>query len=345
MDPIERHRKGVAWWLFGVSAMVLGMIAVGGLTRLTESGLSMVDWRPLMGVVPPIGDDAWNVVFEEYKAYPEYQKVNAGMTLSDFKFIFYFEYGHRVLGRLIGLAFALPALYFGLRGAFSAAFRNRIIVLFFLGGLQGLVGWWMVKSGLVDRPDVSHYRLTTHLGLAVFLYIALLWTAFRHARGATNYDWSSGAKWIGGLLFMVYGTLLSGGLVAGLNAGAQYNTFPLMGGKWIPDGLFIREPWLSNLTENLVTVQFNHRYLAITTATLILVFVARKWSVVTKKQRNALLAMAIAVTLQVSLGISTLLTIVWVPLASMHQMGGILLISSLVWAMHELSVKETTESI
>ena len=249
------------------------------------------------------------------------------------------------MGRLIGLAFALPALYFGLRGAFSSAFRNRIIVLFFLGGLQGLVGWWMVKSGLVDRPDVSHYRLTTHLGLAVFLYIALLWTAFRHARGETEYDWNAGAKWVGGLLVMVYGTLLSGGLVAGLNAGAQYNTFPLMGGKWIPDGLFIREPWLSNLTENLVTVQFNHEYLAITTATLILLFVARKWSHVTKKQRHALLAMAVAVTLQVSLGISTLLTIVWVPLASMHQMGAIVLISSLVWAMHELSVKETIESI
>ena len=291
MDPIERHRKGVAWWLFGVSAMVLGMIAVGGLTRLTESGLSMVDWRPLMGVVPPVGESAWNQVFEQYKAYPEYQKVNAGMTLSEFKFIFYFEYGHRVLGRLIGMAFALPALYFGLRGAFSAAFRNRIIVLFFLGGLQGLVGWWMVKSGLVDRPDVSHYPLTTHLGLAVFLYIALLWTAFRHARGTTDYDWTS-AKWVGGLLAMVYCTLLSGGLVAGLNAGAQYNTFPLMGGKWIPDGLFIRTPWLSNLTENLVTVQFNHRYLAITTATLILVFVLKKWSLVTTRQRIALGAMA-----------------------------------------------------
>ena len=344
MDPIERHRKGVAWWLFGVSAMVLGMIAVGGLTRLTESGLSMVDWRPLMGVVPPVGESAWNAVFEQYKAYPEYQKVNAGMTLADFKFIFYFEYGHRILGRLIGMAFALPALYFGLRGAFSTAFRNRIIILFFLGGLQGLVGWWMVKSGLVDRPDVSHYRLTTHLGLAVFLYIALLWTAFRHATGATSYDWTS-AKWVGGLLALVYCTLLSGGLVAGLNAGAQYNTFPLMGGKWIPDGLFIRTPWLSNLTENLVTVQFNHRYLAITTATLILVFVAKNWSLVTRRQRMALLAMTAAVVLQVSLGISTLLTSVWVPLASMHQMGAVLLISSLVWAMHELSIKESVQTI
>ena len=341
MDSVEQYRKGVAWWLFGVSAMVLGMIALGGLTRLTESGLSMVDWRPLMGVIPPIGEAAWNQVFEQYKAYPEYQKVNMGMSLSDFKFIFYFEYGHRVLGRLIGMAFALPALYFGLRGAFSSSFRNRVIVLFFLGGLQGLVGWWMVKSGLVDRPDVSHYRLTTHLGLAVFLYVALLWTAFRHARGTVSYDWSTGAKWAAGLLAMVYCTLLSGGLVAGLNAGAQYNTFPLMGGKIIPDGLFIREPWFSNLTENLVTVQFNHRYLAITTAALILTFVAKKWSVVTKRQQRALLAMAAAVVLQVSLGIATLLSIVWVPLASMHQMGAIILLSALVWGTHELSVSDT----
>ena len=342
MDSIEQHRKGVAWWLFGVSAMVLGMIALGGLTRLTESGLSMVDWRPLMGVIPPIGDAAWNQVFEQYKAYPEYQKVNMGMSLSDFKFIFYFEYGHRVLGRLIGMAFALPALYFGLRGAFSSSFRNRVIVLFFLGGLQGLVGWWMVKSGLVDRPDVSHYRLTTHLGLAVFLYVALLWTAFRHARGTVNYDWGAGAKWVAALLGMVYFTLLSGGLVAGLNAGAQYNTFPLMGGKLIPDGLFIREPWFSNLTENLLTVQFNHRYLAITTATLILAFVAKKWSVVSKRQQRALLAMAAAVILQVSLGIATLLSVVWVPLASMHQMGAIILLSALVWGTHELSIQEDT---
>lgn len=342
MDSIEQHRKGVAWWLFGVSAMVLGMIALGGLTRLTESGLSMVDWRPLMGVIPPIGDAAWNQVFEQYKAYPEYQKVNTGMSLSDFKFIFYFEYGHRVLGRLIGMAFALPALYFGLRGAFSSSFRNRVIVLFFLGGLQGLVGWWMVKSGLVDRPDVSHYRLTTHLGLAVFLYVALLWTAFRHARGRVNYDWGTGAKWVAGLLAMVYCTLLSGGLVAGLNAGAQYNTFPLMGGKLIPDGLFIRDPWFSNLTENLLTVQFNHRYLAITTATLILAFVVKKWSVVSKRQQRALLAMAAAVILQVSLGIATLLSVVWVPLASMHQMGAIVLLSALVWGTHELSVQEDT---
>jgi len=339
MNAIEKHRQGVAWWLFGVSAMVLGMIALGGLTRLTESGLSMVDWKPLMGVIPPIGEAAWMEKFNQYKAFPEYQKVNAGMTLAEFQYIFYFEYGHRVLGRLIGMAFGLPALYYGVRGAFSPSFHNKVIVLFFLGGLQGLVGWWMVKSGLVDRPDVSHYRLTTHLGLAVFLYIALLWTAFRHARGQVSYDWSQGAKWTAGLLGMVYTTLLSGGLVAGLNAGAQYNTFPLMGGKWIPDGLFIRQPWFSNLTENLVTVQFNHRYLAITTATLIIGFVLRKWSVVsTPRQKYALIAMLVAVLLQVSLGISTLLTAAWVPLASMHQVGAVLLISSLIWATHELSV-------
>lgn len=292
-----------------------------------------------MGTIPPIGEAEWMAVFEKYKAYPEYQKVNQGMSLSEFKYIFYYEYGHRVLGRIIGMAFGLPAVYFALRGAFSSTFRWRVLVLFILGGLQGFVGWWMVKSGLVDRPDVSHYRLTTHLGLAVFLYIALLWSAFRHWRGEVLYDWTSGAKWSVTLLCMVYGTLLSGGLVAGLNAGAQYNTFPLMGGKWIPDGLFVREPWYSNLTENLVTLQFNHRYFALTTAVCILGFARSQWSKsLNQLQRRALLCMVGAVLLQVGLGISTLLSVVWVPLASMHQMGAIVLLSSLVWVCHELSI-------
>ena len=197
----------------------------------------------------------------------------------------------------------------------------------------------MVKSGLVDRPDVSHYRLTTHLGLAVFLYIALLWTALRHRAGVVTINWKKGAKWSMGLLGMVYLTLLSGGLVAGLNAGAQYNTFPLMGGHWIPHGLFIQTPWWSNLTENLVTLQFNHRYLALTTATCILVFAVRYWKQATQPmQRLSLIAMVTAVLLQVTLGISTLLTVVWVPIASMHQVGAILLISSLVWVTHTLSL-------
>ena len=318
------------------------MIALGGLTRLTESGLSMVEWRPLMGVIPPVGNDEWLRVFEKYKAYPEYQKLNVGMTLAEFKYIFYFEYGHRMLGRFIGMAFAFPALFFWWKGAFSISFRNKIVVLFFLGGLQGFIGWWMVKSGLVDRPDVSHYRLTTHLGLAVFLYIALLWTALRHHSGVIKTTYRNGAQWSVGLLFMVFITLLSGGLVAGLNAGAQYNTFPLMGGKWIPDGLFVRTPWLSNLTENLVTVQFNHRYLAMSTALGILIFSAKMWkSSNTRRQRQSLLAMVIAVCLQVGLGISTLLSSVWIPLASSHQMGAILLISSLVWATHERSLVQS----
>ncbi len=341
MSAIERYRKGVSLWLYGMAVLVFGMIALGGLTRLTESGLSMVEWRPLMGVIPPIGDSAWQSVFEKYKAYPEYQQLNVGMTMKEFKFIFYFEYGHRILGRLIGMAFAFPALFFWMRGAFSTPFRNRIIILFFLGGLQGVVGWWMVKSGLVDRPDVSHYRLTTHLSLAVFLYIALLWTALRHHSNTIRTQFNDGAQWSAGLLVMVFVTLISGGLVAGLNAGAQYNTFPLMGGKWIPDGLFIRMPWVSNLTENLVTVQFNHRYFALTTAALILVFSIRKLvgDTLSKRQKISLILMVCAVGLQVSLGIMTLLSgpIIYIPYASSHQMGAILLITSLVWGTHELS--------
>lgn len=336
---VEKYRRAVSGWLFFMAAMVLGMIVLGGLTRLTQSGLSMVEWKPLMGSIPPLSEAEWLSTFEKYKAYPEYQKVNQGMDLDGFKKIFWFEYGHRVLGRLIGMAFAFPALFFGIKGALSPQFTWRFVILFCLGGLQGVVGWWMVKSGLVDRPDVSHYRLTTHLGLAVFLYIALLWTAFEYSRSSIDVSKrQSRYAFMGmGLILMVYLTLLSGGLVAGLNAGHQYNTFPLMGGQWIPDGIMVMKPWYQNLTENLATVQFNHRYLALTTATLIVIFGVKMRQILWHPmQRKARMSMFVMVLLQVTLGISTLLTVVWVPLASLHQMGAVLLLSSLVWMVTEL---------
>lgn len=334
---IEKYRRAVSVWLLIVAGMVLGMIVVGGLTRLTQSGLSMVEWRPLMGTIPPITDADWNVVFEKYKAYPEYQKLNQGMSLSEFKSIFYFEYGHRVLGRLIGMVFAFPALFFAIKKAFPKSMLPQMVLLFILGGAQGVIGWWMVKSGLVDRPDVSHYRLTTHLGMAVVLYIALLWIALKHWKGSITAGGMQGAKMASLLLGLVFFVLLSGGLVAGLNAGHMMNTFPLMNGKLIPDGIWILEDGLSNLTENRITLQFNHRYLALGTAGLIIGF----WFWLRKqrlsvKQNWASHAMLIAVILQVSLGIITLLTKVWVPAASLHQTGAIVLISSLVWLNVEL---------
>lgn len=335
--PVEKYRKIVASWLFIVALFVVGMIVLGGLTRLTGSGLSMVEWK-LLGMQPPATEMDWIDKFEKYKQFPEYKLENIGMTLEEFKVIFWFEYSHRMLGRTIGLIFALPAVFFFVKKAFPRSLYTRLLILFVLGGLQGLVGWWMVKSGLVDRPDVSHYRLTTHLGLAVFLYIALLWTALTYSRGvSTTKPLPMYSKISGVLLVMAYGTLLSGGLVAGLHAGAQFNTFPLMAGQWIPQGLFIQEPWYMNFTENLMTVQFNHRYFAVTTAICILFFA---YSVCTQSinimQRRAIYAMIAAVCLQISLGISTLLSVVWIPLASLHQLGAIVLISSLVWVHHEL---------
>jgi len=259
------------------------------------------------------------------------------MELSAFKSIFYFEYGHRMLGRVIGMVFAFPALFFGFKKAFPASMIPKMILLFFLGGAQGLIGWWMVKSGLVDRPDVSHYRLTTHLGMAVSLYIALLWIALKHRKGDIARGETQGVKMATFLLGLVFCVLLSGGLVAGLNAGHMMNTFPLMNGQIIPNGIWILEDGLSNLTENRITLQFNHRYLALGTAGLIVGFWfwLRKQSL-SARQNMASHAMLIAVIVQVSLGITTLLTRVWIPAASLHQTGAVLLISSLVWLNVEL---------
>ncbi len=335
---IERYRRAVSIWLLVVAGMVLGMIIVGGLTRLTQSGLSMVEWRPLMGTVPPITETEWNEVFDKYKAYPEYQKLNQGMSLGEFKYIFYYEYGHRVLGRIIGMAFAIPALFFAIKKAFPKTMIPQMVLLLLLGGAQGVIGWWMVKSGLVDRPDVSHYRLTVHLGMAVTLYITVLWIGLKHWKGVNIYQTKPvGIKMATFLLGLVFFVLLSGGLVAGLNAGHMMNTFPLMNGQWIPNGIWIAEQGFSNLTENRITLQFNHRYLAISTAGLIIGFwVWLRKQDLRAKQRWASHAMLIALVLQVGLGITTLLTRVWVPVASMHQTGAVILISSLVWLNVEL---------
>ena len=343
MDKVEQYRRAVGNWLLGMCALVLVMIVVGGLTRLTQSGLSMVEWQPIMGSIPPLSHDDWMVAFEKYKQYPEYQKVNQGMALADFKFIFYFEYGHRMLGRFIGLSFALPFLYFFSKKAFPKSFVPWLVVLFCLGGAQGLIGWWMVKSGLIDRPDVSHYRLTVHLSMAFMLYLALLWTGLNYRRGLPTNKHTVKRRMVMGLLTMGYITVLSGGLVAGLNAGSQFNTFPKMAGQWIPDGLFVQQPWYLNLTENLMTVQFDHRILAISTAVLSIVFAVRSLrSKLDKRVHRALWGMLIAVLFQVSLGISTLLSVVWLPLASGHQTGAVVFLSSLIWVLHELSFASET---
>ena len=333
---MEKSSTRIAYWLLCVASVVFFMIAVGGLTRLTQSGLSMVEWKPIMGTLPPLSSADWQEMFVKYQDSPEYQKINKGMNLEEFKSIFWFEYGHRVLGRFIGLLFALPFAYFWITKQIKRALIPRLILLLILGGAQGLIGWWMVKSGLVDRPDVSHYRLTVHLGMAFLLYVALLWTGLEQLRKEVGSSHQY-AKYALILLSMVYLTVLSGGLVAGLDAGQQFNTFPLMAGKLIPDGLFVQLPWYQNLTENTITVQFNHRILAITTATSTVIF----WYLLGRTSLTywgnvARHAMFGAVILQVTLGVSTLLSFVWIPLASAHQMGAVVLLTSMVWLLHEL---------
>jgi cytochrome c oxidase assembly protein subunit 15 len=334
------HDRQVATWLLFCAAVIFGMILLGGVTRLTNSGLSMVEWKPLMGIVPPLSEQAWQETFDNYRLYPEYRKVNRGMSLDDFKSIFMFEYLHRVLGRLIGVLFALPLLYFAWRGAIRPGLMPRLWLLFFLGGCQGLLGWYMVKSGLVDNPRVSQYRLTAHLGLAVAIYAYMLWLAFEllfTSRARPPAAGSSLGRWslvLVGLLFLM---ILSGGLVAGTRAGFAYSTWPLMGDSFIPRGLYAGTPAWLDMFEDITTVQFNHRMFAYLLVLLIGAFAV----VVYRSGRGGRAPLAVsllllALAVQVVLGISTLLLHVPVALAAAHQGGAMLLLTAALYTSHVL---------
>ncbi len=338
-----RARPMVAAWLLVVAAMVTAMVMLGGATRLTHSGLSMVQWQPLMGTLPPLNEADWLDTFNKYKQYPEYQKINQGMTLSEFKGIFYYEYSHRVLGRGIGLVFAVPFLWFLLTGRIERRRRAAIFALFVLGGLQGLIGWWMVKSGLVDRPDVSHYRLTVHLGVAFLILGGLIWVALdllakaRTAVAATAGDRGLRAlSWLA--VVLVFLQVLSGGLVAGLDAGFVYNSFPMMNEYWLPPELAELTPWWLNMLENVVTVQFDHRIGAYLCTLLFLGLWFKARSIVLDPAaRLALNLMLVALGVQLALGVATLLLIIPVSLAVLHQGGALLLFAATVnfsWRLH-----------
>lgn len=315
--------------------MIFTMVVIGGITRLTQSGLSIVEWQPIMGTLPPLDDAAWQAAFTAYQNFPEYQKVNAGMTLDAFKGIFWVEYVHRLWGRLIGIVFAVPLVLFWIRGRLPRRLRWPLAGIFALGALQGALGWYMVKSGLVDRPDVSPYRLTAHLLLAVGIYAAILWIAFDLIRPRERGRPSPAL--IRALLVLVVLTITAGGFVAGLDAGFAYNTFPLMDGSLIPsDYLALSPAWL-NLFENIPAVQFDHRWLAITTLVVAIVL-WRSTAGADTGMRRAGLAVAIAACLQVALGIATLILIVPVPLAAAHQAGALVLFTAVLWAMHQSRV-------
>jgi cytochrome c oxidase assembly protein subunit 15 len=318
----------VKGWLFAVAALVFCMVIVGGATRLTDSGLSITEWQPLLGAIPPFTEAHWQEAFDKYRQIPEYQLVNKGMSLDEFKFIYWWEWAHRFLGRIIGLAFFLPFAYFALTGSLSLKTALRCGVLFVLGGLQGALGWYMVSSGLVDRVDVSQYRLAAHLTLATVIFGAILWVGFGLGRGRRAPE--SGREWMALLIVaLVVLQVAAGGFVAGLDAGFGYNTWPLMEGALVPNGLFTAAPWWRNMFENAMTVQFNHRMLAY----VIAVLVAGYAYVVRSPGSLILLA---AVGLQVVLGIWTLLWGVPLWLGLAHQGGALVVLAAAIWNLHVL---------
>ncbi|HXC38071.1 MAG TPA: COX15/CtaA family protein [Burkholderiales bacterium] len=332
--------RPIAIWLLVCCAMVFGMIVVGGATRLTHSGLSITEWQPILGTLPPLTAGDWQQAFDKYKATPEYQKVNSGMSLDEFKGIFWWEYCHRLLGRTIGTVFLLPLLWFWWRGMIGPPLRRRLIAIFILGGLQGALGWYMVQSGLVDEPRVSQFRLTAHLLLAFTLYAAMLWTALGLLRSSVAPD-TVGRSRLGGLAWLVLAVVLymvtTGGFVAGIRAGFAYNTFPLMNGHVVPPEIMMIEPWWKNFFYNMATVQFDHR----AGAWLLAVLVPALWwrsraPGVSSRVRHAADVLLGMLAVQIALGISTLLLVVPVGLAATHQAGAVLLFSAALNLVHAL---------
>lgn len=334
----KNNNRQIAIWLFFVCTMIFCMVIVGGVTRLTESGLSMVHWKPISGIIPPLSEVEWAKEFAAYKQYPEYQKVNQGMSIGEFKSIFFWEYSHRLLGRLIGAVFFIPFLFFLLKRKVSSELKPKLWIMFALGGAQGLLGWWMVKSGLVDHPDVSHYRLTAHLGLAVLIYLYIFWVASglvmvrcdkTHKRPVTS------LTLLTGLIFI---QILLGGMVAGLNAGMIYNSWPLMEGEFIPSGLYTATPWYMNIFENIMTVQFNHRMMAYLIGLLGLYVwnEMRKDSHINVRLSGHFLLMMILG--QGILGILTLIHVVPIPLAALHQGGALITLSAALFALRRIKV-------
>ena len=317
------------------AAVVYLMIIVGGITRLTQSGLSMVEWAPIMGALPPIGEAAWQQVFEKYKEFPEYQKVNLGMTLAEFKGIFWWEYGHRVLGRVIGLIYFLPLMFFVAKGMVPYGWRLRLLGLFILGGLQGLMGWYMVKSGLVDVPHVSQYRLVAHLGLALVIFICMFWYGldflFSDQPRALIRDSSLYRALTTLSVVLVFCMMLSGGFVAGTKAGFIINTFPMMNGEWVPGSLVSMSPWWRNVFENTILIQFIHRWFAIIVLLAILAMFVCSLKQSFKTYAIVVLVFAVA---QVLLGITALVMRVPVAVGAAHQATAVALLASCLLVAH-----------
>jgi cytochrome c oxidase assembly protein subunit 15 len=323
----------VVVWLSVVCTTIFAMIVVGGITRLTESGLSMVDWRPIMGAMPPITDEEWNATFEAYKQFPQYREVNVGMDLEGFKEIFYWEYVHRLLGRLIGVIFFIPFVVLWWRGYIAERQRPWLIVALVLGGLQGLLGWYMVQSGLIDMPRVSHYRLAAHLLLAMFIFGYLFWIIL-DIREVERTEVTVAFRSL--LLFLsacIFVQLLYGAFTAGSRAGYGYNTFPLMNESWIAEAVFYMEPWWMNLFESTATIQFIHRWLGALVVVLSLGtwWAARRWG---PRVKWSAAALAATLMIQFGIGVVTLVEVVEIRVASLHQAWACAVLLALVYLLY-----------
>jgi len=333
-------RPHVAAWLLLCCALVFAMVVVGGVTRLTRSGLSIVEWQPIAGALPPMNAAQWQETFSKYQLTPEYRKVNHAMTLDEFKGIFWWEFFHRLLGRMIGIVFLLPLLWFWWRGRIDRPLALKLAGVFVLGGLQGAMGWYMVKSGLVDDPRVSQYRLTAHLAIALAIYAAMLWTALGLLYAGAEAA-SSKQKQLRRFSWVITATLaymvITGGFVAGIRAGFAYNTFPLMNGHVIPPEIFMIDPWYLNFFNNMATVQFDHRLGAWLLAFLVPWFwIQARRETLTAQARAATTLLLGLLALQITLGIATLLLVMPIPLAAAHQGGAVLLLSAALMVNHAL---------
>ncbi|MGH8852330.1 MAG: COX15/CtaA family protein [Casimicrobiaceae bacterium] len=343
IDAATSEPRAVAVWLLLCCALVLAMVVVGGVTRLTHSGLSITEWQPIVGALPPLSTSQWDEAFVKYQATPEYREVNQGMSLAAFKSIYWWEYVHRLLGRAIGVAFALPLLWFAARRRLPRGLGPALLVVLLLGGLQGALGWYMVQSGLVDDPRVSQLRLAAHLGLALLILAAMFWVGLSLLQPAASLRAASeprGARlrrFAEIIVALIFVQALLGALVAGIRAGFAYNTFPLMNGRVVPRELLSLDPWYLNFADNMATVQFDHRMIAWLLALLIPFFWWRvQAAAVAARVKIAAHLLLAALTAQFVLGVATLLMVVPLPLAAAHQAGAVLLFTAALNVAHAL---------
>lgn len=334
--PASNVSAALIAWLWLCCLLVFSLVVLGGAVRLTGAGLSMVDWQPLGGAIPPLDEAQWRRAFDSYRQFPEFKQVNPDMTLTGFRFIFWMEYAHRLLGRVTGLVFLLPFLFFLVRGMAPRVVAGRLWGLFFLGGVQGLLGWYLVKSGLADDPQVSHYRLLMHFMLAVVIYAGLLRVAaglgpVPAGRDAAPGTTPKGAGWTA--LGMILLMMASGALVAGTRAGHAYNTWPKMGRSWAPEHLLAMQPWWRNFLENPIAIQFVHRWLAVMVLIAVSGYALRLIRAAGNGQALAGYALLLLVSAQIALGIATLVLRVPVALGVAHQAGAMLLLTVAVIAL------------